>query len=529
MPKFPQILLIFCFFCASAFAEDKFGFSTETFQLGQWSPKTLTYEQGLKKIQLIDNWFYSLSMDERKKAFDSFAINRNRLFIVTQEKRLESELNAHERSAADTDAGVKAIQKEKTAQLTAVRALSKNLINDSTALKKNVFGQIKDIQLAIPENSKLEGSFVGSSGVFGQSLSKTGASQGMFGPRNDSDHFRLRDLDCGTDSKCLRQKKQFETVIKKFRIFLSNDRIALNPNEAAIQAPICKSKDLPAGSLKDAAKNPKLSQFLKDSGVSQTESAQKANDLSNLFGPPHTQWVDGHPTAMCVGFAIASNVMATLYKDNFIKIHAINAPKDISPEQTYAAANKFQQTAPLPDQNSKTYCDPNTYNVSPFDGIQSVTQSIALFEKVPLCSKSTGKDNPELYKVDKFSAVEFAEADVKPNFAIIKAMIDSGHPPIVGVDSDARTESAGWINIKSGGAYTHVLNVVGYNEGIDPVTLCPTKYFIVRDSMGKQEVHYKITAENLLGHLDGIYQISKVHRTIESARPRDQQSHEGVK
>ena len=53
---------------------------------------------------------------------------------------------------------------------------------------------------------------------------------------------------------------------------------------------------------------------------------------------------------------------------------------------------------------------------------------------------------------------------------------------------------------------------------IDPMTLCPTRYFITRDSLGKRKIHYKITESNLLEHMNGIYHISKIHSEIGRTR-----------
>jgi hypothetical protein len=98
-------------------------------------------------------------------------------------------------------------------------------------------------------------------------------------------------------------------------------------------------------------------------------------------------------------------------------------------------------------------------------------------------------------------------------------LIDNGRPPIVVIDSDVRLTSPGWINIQPGSGITHVINVVGYGEDINPFTLCPTRYLLVRDSLGKEQIHYKIPADNFLEHTLEIHEISKVHemRDDESA------------
>jgi hypothetical protein len=77
----------------------------------------------------------------------------------------------------------------------------------------------------------------------------------------------------------------------------------------------------------------------------------------------------------------------------------------------------------------------------------NVTESIEASKSIPLCSSSRTEATKETYKIDKFSGVEFDRLDKRPSFEVIKAMIDSGNPPIIGVDSDARIENAGWLKI----------------------------------------------------------------------------------
>jgi hypothetical protein len=119
----------------------------------------------------------------------------------------------------------------------------------------------------------------------------------------------------------------------------------------------------------------------------------------------------------------------------------------------------------------------------------SMVDAMTAFKTVPLCTKSQSQATKDMFRIDKFSSAEFGAKDKKPGFEFFQAQIDSGNPPIVGMDSDSRIESAGWLKITSGGRFTHVINVVGYSEGVDPMTLCPTKYFIVRDSLGR---HMKV-------------------------------------
>lgn len=540
--------------CSSAFAESKYNFSTDTFQLGQWSPKTLSFEQGLRKIKLMDDWFYRLPTSERQKVLDDYVVNRNRLFIVTQEKRMTSELQpTFSDTAFGVDAGVKEVKRETSRQRATMQQVSGQILDDTEALKKGIFNSLDDISGALPADMK------GAGGAnFGSSFSKSVSKSAMFGSavskvgRGDIDDLlqggygylfeqSMAEIDCQGDKKCQARKDKLKKDLverKKQREEREAQRAAAREKakrDAIVEGTnrACKKLESAPDNFKDffdSSKNPKIAQFLKDTEIPQTLSARTSNDLSSWYSEPYTQWPEGggRPTATCVGHAIASNAMAALYKKNWIKIRAVNKPKDISPDHTYSAAKATEQNAeikkepsvsseevdrdyPKPDPSKNGYCDPKSYEVSPYEGIMSVTESIGAFKSIPLCSSSRTQTTKETYKVDKFSGVEFDLGDKRPSFEVIKAMIDSGNPPILGVDSDARIENAGWLKITPRGVFRHVLNVVGYDEGIDPMTLCPTKYFIVRDSLGKQKVHYKIAANNLLDHMDGIYQISKIH------------------
>ena len=94
-----------------------------------------------------------------------------------------------------------------------------------------------------------------------------------------------------------------------------------------------------------------------------------------------------------------------------------------------------------------------------------------------------------------------------------RILIDKGFPPTVSIDTDNRSENEGWLNISKNifaDNRSHVLTVVGYGEDINPKNLCQEKYLLVRDSLGKKLIHYKVPAKNLLAHLLGIYKITGV-------------------
>lgn len=137
-------------------------------------------------------------------------------------------------------------------------------------------------------------------------------------------------------------------------------------------------------------------------------------------------------------------------------------------------------------------------------GLGSMKQTLLSLRSIQLCEKSAAAMFTRKFRVEKFSLAEFGATEKKPSFEFFKALVDSGHPPIVQVDSDKRNENSNWLEIESGGRSAHVLNVVGYDEVLDPLTLCFSKVFIVRDSLGKKTIEYRVSATNLIEHLQGV-------------------------
>lgn len=543
------VTLVFAAASIARSATDDFNFETKNFQLGRWSPKDLSYERGMTKIKTIDEWFYGLPLPDREKHFSDYKLHRNRLFLVTQEKRLLAQVQPSLRQAALGSSGTgKAFQREQSRQLAALRKMSEVLLDSPENLNRQLFVSLSDIEAALPFEFRRTERSLGSSlsnsvsksggdGAFGDSFSKLGrGSVGgqLSGLQALSFRQILSEVDCGQDKKCLSKIAEDRKMVLKQEnqkmelVRFYAESLEKKKRDEILSRPVCKSLEVESGNLSDEfdpKKNPKTSKILNELKVSNVASDRRSNDLSSWYGEPTTQWNPGRsgPTATCVGHAIAGNVAAALYKEKLIKIPGISRSKNISPDQAYGMAkvkedHKYGETTFEPDPSKPGYCDPSSYRADPYEGMESMIDSMAAFKTVPLCTTSQSQRTKDLFRIDKFSAAEFTSGDKKPGFAFFKAMIDSGNPPIVGVDSDARIESAGWLKITSGGLFTHVLNLVGYDEGVDPMTLCPARFFIVRDSLGKQKIHYKITAENLLAHLDGVYHASKVSE-VESVDP----------
>lgn len=503
--------------CSIAHSQEEiFNLSTSNFQLGAWSPRRISFKQSQDKIKKLDDWFNSLSPSERSSILDEYIINRNRLFIVAQEKRMDYQLQSGDLNKIfGSTKGIKELRAEALQHRAAMKKISSHYLNNPDALKKELFEDLDDIGLALPNDLKKKDADYSS--LFAPSISKTSSS--------GSNLLSLEAEAYSTSLPSLNQSGSRIDIKKGIAQLRDMQRNILLPNYGMKSS--CKKLDdstIPLKDYFDSSKNSRIAKFLNELNVSQTLSPKKSNDLSSWYGEPTFQYPEGteNYNATCVGHAIASNATAALYKDNNIKINAINKPVSFNPDHVFALAKSNEQNAssllklppPKINSNSNEYCNPSSFNANFYSGIiKGVSKSISLFKKFPLCS--TVKEGNELYKIDQFSAIELKDKDLKPNFEVLKAMIDSGSPPMVGIDSDVRYEREGWLQINPRRELTHIVNVVGYDEGIDPWTLCPTKYFIVRDSLGKKKIHYKIAADNLLSHIDGMYSISKLHKVAQ--------------
>lgn len=548
------VLVFILFSSVQVRGQSSYKFPSDSFAQEEWSPNKLTYQDGLKKLRQIDNWYYSLSVPEREKRLAEYTISRNRLFIVTQEKRVASAVQSgFANSAFGTKSAKENLQKELLEEHANMRKLSSKFLNDTNYLKKSLFLNSQEMTGELPKdsgikieslsgqrvaktNASMGGSYSGEGGLF-KDLS---SGIGKLSEQDLTDIF-ISKSECkpDRDPKCEEKKKQAKIRVaeRKAREVKEKEQESIQRRiqgivhgaNRACQAPVGNTVDFK--SALDSKKNPKIAKFLKAVGVSSQLSPQKSNDLSGWYGEPQTQHRKGEdPYATCVGHAIASNAAAVLHKKE-LQTQKNPVPKSISPDHAYSLALSLQldgskkQMAKINPHNAN-YCDPQAYvpNADYFRlGIPDFPKALSTFKHFPLCSNEHNSN--EFYKIDQTETLKIEIGDPPPSFEVVKAMIDSGNPPMVVLKMDARKEQSGWIRSDEKGEFEHIFNIVGYNEGIDPTTLCPTKYFIVRDSLGKHAVHYNMPADDLLESLRSISHITKIHtETYKSSSPGTQRT-----
>jgi hypothetical protein len=534
-----------------------YDFSTDNFQLGSWNPKAITYEQGLQKIDRLDKWFEGLPYEKKHESAGDYKLHRNRLFLVTQEKRLKAEvertLSLKERLKDQLKdqfqpswiaAGRNVLKKEKEKMYSDFVKMNKTALEDETSLESQFIGSLSDISGA---------GFTVQSGVdfapsFSKSLSKTGGSMMggslMGGSMMDYNPRPFINVDpnkiCKKNDKvCL---KEVTEILYRPIEFRSIREILNGTYKPVVPDPVCKnSKKIgpSPGSKEFEAFLKKRNAFLKNVGSQNWKPKKTENDLSTWYSEPISQWSEGVPNAKCVGHAISSDIASVVNKSSIINYA-------ISPNSTYAQIQvitredlerkkkigtittdeveilgEFQEVQVI-DSNHAEFCNPSFYKIDDYLGAlysdNSLKYVFNAFQKRPVCgnrdlASNRGKNGTPLFTVNKFELLEFDKPSEQAlDYDFFRQLIDTGNPPIVTIDSDARTESGDWLHIKADGELVHALNVVGYGEDIDPVTLCKVRYLKVRDSLGQKKIHYKVPADNFISHVVGVYKVTSVKK-----------------
>jgi hypothetical protein len=206
-------ILIFFVYCNPARATD-YEFSMETFQLGRWSPKSLSYEQGLSKIESLDKWWGSLTPDQKNEFATAYTLNRNRLFLVTQEKRLKAEIDQpidplelarDQIQPSWIAAGRDVLQQDRKEVYSDLLTLNRMALSETEALSGKRLQGLEDIsKIGLKD---LSGANLAPS--FSKSVSKSGGSSAGLGAQTMVPMLSSSDTKCKRDDKaCLRSQER---------------------------------------------------------------------------------------------------------------------------------------------------------------------------------------------------------------------------------------------------------------------------------------------------------------------------------
>ena len=305
----------------------------------------------------------------------------------------------------------------------------------------------------------------------------------------------------------------------------------------------------------DSKKSPESAKFLSDLGISKPDHTNlvghKSNNLSPDFYPPSRQ-VDqnGNVTKACMAYALTSDMeytgktpklSADLAYGLMRATYALKYPQRTSNEDPIEAAEKktpgnlTSNVKNLPDNLQKSMEDKLgvrageniTDYKSSWDHGSGATVGLGVLKNTAISPQSSlprGEFFPKSLsnlKDRKFKIDDAATLNVrddnngtpKVNLGLVKLLVDTKHPPDVLISSEARVEQGEWIKPKNSAGIKHIVNVVGYGEGIDPFDLRKKPYLIIRDSLGSKEIHYKVDAATFLHETKGLIKIKSVNTT----------------
>lgn len=93
---------------------------------------------------------------------------------------------------------------------------------------------------------------------------------------------------------------------------------------------------------------------------------------------------------------------------------------------------------------------------------------------------------------------------------VLRQALAAGKPLMVTLTTDARYLFEDWMVPAADGVIGHVVNLVGYGTGVDPLDGVEKRYFLVRDSLSTIPIQLKISEDTLARYLDAIYKVTEV-------------------
>ena len=265
--------------------------------------------------------------------------------------------------------------------------------------------------------------------------------------------------------------------------------------------------------------------FLTELGIENWKPNKLNKDLSHLYRPSLLQ---GKSKA-CLGFSLADDIH--FYMMNSL---LLRHDESVSPFTTYGAILSHVDKSATPclnfEHNKKQLKldgllesneNYNGYSYSrwkpdvgvPTDKIEDAIYSFR-YPNNALCLVGYD-DNSYPYVSSRIIVEQFKNYAQRMSFNFLRAMIDHHKPPILLINSDVRMEMEDWMRITDPSKEMgHTLIVVGYgiSDDINPFTLQREPYFIVRDSLGINPIHYRIGAQNLLEHTYELIKVTEVKK-----------------
>lgn len=226
-------------------------------------------------------------------------------------------------------------------------------------------------------------------------------------------------------------------------------------------------------------------------------------DLSDMYPSPELQLKSKtEKSNACFAFALASDLAFELGKSgaNSFQISAVDLYRRLRDNEDGRKSEAGNDCGPLdPDFETHVVSGQWRHDL----GIYDIQSAYDFVKNVGACLRVG-----DSFRRLKISGVEKLDSPISSEQ--IRSMILAGRPPMILIDREERSIVEDWYRIKPGkGRMDHMLVVVGFgNSEINPITLKREPYFIVRDSLVDEPIHYKVSAEDLVSHALSLEKVS---------------------
>ena len=475
----------------------------------------ISHLQGLGAMKALPKVFPEPTRASLTKLQLKYNTIHNRLFVLTHLARITKQIEDLE-SQVDGSTGwrkysILMTKKVKQGQQRRMRELLRG-VNLSDYQPLNSLGDLGKSKFSNILGGSLLGGRSSDASAFMQREGKMAGGgllqMGQAHIIRSADYYFIRSMIKDYKSKGLKLAGKFERKILEMSMseaagFLKKKFDELPPK---IQfSKLSKVNSNGEAEEKSVELNKAARKFALEVGATSMFGTLKEKDLSALFSHPKSQMT----SYACAGFAISSSLEFELRK-----WHQLDESSTVSPWVAYGTLRLDQLGKKSPGclelENSAEKMNALEY---PFnEGIFEIPKAVKALSKKKVCIIKEDSGSPAVVgSVSLRSSSVLYNRKGAVSFNLIKAMIDHEKPPVVFISSDKRHVIEDWMRVVSGGASGHLLMVVGYGEsGINPFTLKTEPYFILRDSLAKKPIHYRVSAKNFIKFTGFLLSITSV-------------------
>jgi hypothetical protein len=438
-------------------------------------------DQHLAARKLLFEKFNKLSTQEKGQRGQDIAAQANQLFFKAQEARIKEEITkliADEKSWKHRGWEKESAKKTRLAKEEALKVIR----SLQAAPPKRAISCLSEIT-STDTSSKDVLSFI-SKGNTSYSKSSSGSGS-LFDSAEDKAWARLTSKNSSPFRGKLTAEEQAELILENtIPSHLLRQRVSEN-SPAIVKTSIKLSATEIEG--------------LKVFGVTAKDQVSSSSDYSHRFSAPKLQ---PPKTAMCAGYAISSDMESIL--------NGIIQTAKVSADYTYTILSQSQ-----PDSEVKRagLCNLIGVRADPLAGVASMANALETLTKSPTCSTNEESDHrltKTQYNISSFKSLKVDN----PSFDFFRELLSAGVTPMVVISSEKRKERENWLYLERGGEYKHIVNVVGYGKEREPNCLDNVDYLIVRDSLGKTPIHYRVSAEAFSVMAQEIHKVTGVKEDL---------------